>query len=288
MFASTSFRRARTKDLSPRRRLRSPQRTGVRLSVFTVTGVDDTLCDGDQPFDVRAANVASSDARFNGIAASPIFLQNLDNDCGDAGGRDASDASSGDASDTGSGDASDAGVGDAAEGGICTSLLTLQPQTINLVPDDNAVALGDFNGDTFLDAVIPGRFTNVVSLVLGNGNGTFKAPTTFPTGVNPTDIAVGDLNGDLKLDVVTPSTAGTVNVLLGNGGDAGTPFQTRVAYPTGAGAQDVTLALLDGDSNLDIVTSNYSANSVSVLVGNGDGTFRTNVEYRLRLLNACA
>ena len=57
-----------------------------------------------------------------------------------------------------------------------------------------------------------------MSVLLGNGNGTFQTQQTFATGVGPVSVAVADVNGDGKLDLVVANrTSNTVSVLLGNG-----------------------------------------------------------------------
>jgi hypothetical protein len=54
--------------------------------------------------------------------------------------------------------------------------------------------------------------------LLGNGDGTFKAPQTFAVGALPASVAVADVNGDRRLDVVTANNdSGDLSVLLGNG-----------------------------------------------------------------------
>src|SRR5213592_817094 len=64
-----------------------------------------------------------------------------------------------------------------------------------------ASAVGDFNGDGKQDLAVTNISTNSVSILLGNGNGTFGAPATFPVGSTPTSLAVGDFNGDGKQDL---------------------------------------------------------------------------------------
>ena len=110
------------------------------------------------------------------------------------------------------------------------SLVSHYSFAVNHYPD--AVVTGDFNGDGKLDvAVANGQcdgiafgFDNTVSVLLGNGDGTFQQPPlTSPTGYNPRSIAVGDFNSDGKLDVATAN--GDVSVLLGNGDGT---FQTPI------------------------------------------------------------
>src|SRR5213082_390700 len=64
-----------------------------------------------------------------------------------------------------------------------------------------ASTVGDFNGDGKQDLAVTNVTTNSVSILLGNGNGTFGAPATFPVGSTPTSVAVGDFNGDGNQDL---------------------------------------------------------------------------------------
>ena len=74
-----------------------------------------------------------------------------------------------------------------------------------------------------------GSTSNNVSILLGNGDPTFRAPVNYATGSNPNSVAVGDFNGDGKLDLaVANSGSNNVSVLLGNG--EGT-FQAAVRDP---------------------------------------------------------
>ena len=86
------------------------------------------------------------------------------------------------------------------------------------------VSVGDFNGDGKLDlAVINHGFSDTgddggVSVLLGNGDGTFQAARNFSAGKQPESIAIADFNSDGKLDIIAVSeSANVLNVLLGNG-----------------------------------------------------------------------
>ena len=171
------------------------------------------------------------------------------------------------------------------------------------------VAVGDFNGDGKLDIAVSstgylddqtyllvGGVT--VSILLGNGDGTFQAKQDFPVGRQSNSIAVGDINGDGKLDLVVAHTDTTssgsgynssgVSVLLGKGDGT---FQPTVELSVtqgafGGSAYGVALRDVNGDNNLDILVSNGSSASYSsghytfsVLLGLGNGAFQTHQEF---------
>ena len=82
----------------------------------------------------------------------------------------------------------------------------------------------------------------------------FNTPAYYDVDANPRDVAVGDLNGDGWVDLVAANELpGTVSVLL-NDGDG--TFGSASAYPVGPGPWDVEFALMFGDIQPDIVTSN--------------------------------
>ena len=159
---------------------------------------------------------------------------------------------------------------------------TFQPHVDYTVgPGAFSVAVGDFNGAGKLDLAVANNNSNqsgTVSVLLGNGDGTFQSHVDYPVGTGPYWVAVGDFNGDGKLDLVVPNYPFdfTVSVLLGNGDGT---FEPQVTYATGRQPDSVAVGDLKGDGKLDLAVSNFADGTVSVLLGNGDGTFQSHVDY---------
>jgi FG-GAP-like repeat/Abnormal spindle-like microcephaly-assoc'd, ASPM-SPD-2-Hydin/FG-GAP repeat len=143
------------------------------------------------------------------------------------------------------------------------------------------VAVGDFNGDGKLDLAVANEVDNTVSILLGNGDGTFTAASGSPVGVGlfPVSVAVGDFNGDGKLDLAVSNacgsssscSSGTVSILLGNGDGTFTPASGSPGV--GNFPESVAVGDFNGDGKLDLAVANEYDNTVSILLGNGDGTF---------------
>ncbi len=150
-----------------------------------------------------------------------------------------------------------------------------------------SVAVGDVNGDGKPDLILTNACKTqsdcdigVVSVLLGNGDGTFQVAVTYESGgQSAASVVVGDVNGDGKLDLVVANScvssvncsSGSVGVLLGNGDGT---FQSPQSYASGGDdTRAVTLADVNRDSKPDLIMS--IAEGVAVLLGNGNGTFQT-------------
>jgi hypothetical protein len=156
-----------------------------------------------------------------------------------------------------------------------------------------SVAVADL-GNGKLDLIVAGDCSGggCVGVLLGNGDGTFQTELTSngSGGVSALSVAVADVNGDGHPDAVVANqctdrncTSSTMGVLLGNGDGT---FQTAVPHDPGGIFPDwVVVADVNGDKKPDIVLANSSTSTtvdpgnVGVLLGNGDGTFKTVVAY---------
>jgi len=154
-----------------------------------------------------------------------------------------------------------------------SGLRFLNPQTPATGNQPDAMAVGDFNADGKPDLAIANYADNSVTILLGNGDGTFTASASSPaTGPSPISLAVGDFNGDGSVDLVVLNNGdNTLTVLLGNGDGTFTPTGTPVS--TGVNPLAVSVGDFNGDGKADLVVANYSDNTITVLLGNGDGTF---------------
>lgn len=139
---------------------------------------------------------------------------------------------------------------------------------------------GDFNADGDIDlAVLSHRApmaNSYVSILLGNGDGTFATGVDYAVQVFPLTITLADFNGDLKTDLAVGNTlSNTVSILLGVGDGT---FGTANHVATGATNRTVAVADFNGDTKLDMVTGN-NFTDIKMLLGNGDGTFAAPVSY---------
>jgi len=163
---------------------------------------------------------------------------------------------------------------------------SLQSPSLTLVPDDlylMSLAAGDFNQDGKLDLLVGNFCTDSfcnsgwVSVLLGNGDGTFRKTADFKAGGNGGGrVAAGHFNQDGKLDLAVATSQG-VSILLGNGDGT---FRPPSTYSIGNGTADsIAVGDFNGDGKPDLVVANLSPGGVSVMLGRGDGTFGPAVLY---------
>jgi hypothetical protein len=145
-------------------------------------------------------------------------------------------------------------------------------------------AVGDFNGDGRPDLAV--TFANQAGLLvlMGNGKGGFRRSATYSTGNTGPDpsVTAGDLNADGHPDLVVTNGGGASIAVYLNDGNGG--FHPRTEYATGDSPGGLAIGDVNRDGRPDLVVANgdvisSTESTVSVLLGNGDGTFKPQVKY---------
>jgi hypothetical protein len=138
-----------------------------------------------------------------------------------------------------------------------------------------SAAVGDFNRDGKLDIASSDGNNSLVDVFLGNGDGSFQNGVDYGN-TYVSNVTTADFNGDGILDLA----ANGIVVLLGKGDGT---FGSETSYATGLGPFHLLVADFNGDGKPDLITTNSYCSptctqSVSVLLGNGDGTFQNHVD----------
>jgi hypothetical protein len=140
----------------------------------------------------------------------------------------------------------------------------------------NVATLGDFNNDGNLDVVTLSYKSNNISLMLGDGTGSFIAPISIPdpyiiTSSSAKYVRTGDFNSDGKLDIVVSDGDSTISVLLGNITTG--RFDAPKSFTAGNIVDNLVVGDINGDGKLDVTTNSTSTNTISILLGDGVGGF---------------
>lgn len=148
---------------------------------------------------------------------------------------------------------------------------TRSTTSVPLAPLGFAVA--DFNHDGKPD-VATATEIGQVGILLGRGDGTFRAPIYYKMN-SAYDIAAGDFNGDGNVDLAVADRLGQdISIMLGNGDGT---FQSPVPFPVNSQPSYLSLGDFNNDGKLDVVVGNSPY--VSVLLGNGDGTLQSPKDF---------
>lgn len=163
--------------------------------------------------------------------------------------------------------------------GLLQSQSVAQPVSFiarrDIIPGGSVVAAADMNNDGKGDVIVPNPSTSTISVMLGKGDGTFQPAimTNFPPGQSPSFVVIADFNVDGKPDLVALGQfSGTGIVLLGRGDGT---FQLPINVPVDFQSAGIAAGDLNGDGKPDlaVTSNNFPGGTVSVSLGNGDGTF---------------
>ena len=131
--------------------------------------------------------------------------------------------------------------------------------------------MADVNGDGIPDVVLGSYSSSNVTVLLGNGNGTFQNPATFAANSRSLSVAVADVNGDGKPDLLVGGLgSGSLGILLGNGNGT---FQNQINFAVGQSIGNVAVADVNGDGRPDLVITEPKGGNVNVLLNSTNGNF---------------
>lgn len=132
------------------------------------------------------------------------------------------------------------------------------------------VALGDVDGDGYLDAVST-EYTTYIRVRLGSSTGGLSGSRIYTVGQNPRGIVLADVNGDGLLDALVSNYGdATVSVCFGDGQGQ---FGVKQTLATGTQPNGLAVGDLDGDGDLDVVVAATGSNRVDRFLNSGTGTF---------------
>jgi len=136
----------------------------------------------------------------------------------------------------------------------------------------------DFDRDGNTDICVANINADTVSILLGNGDGTYAPQQLIPVGDAPRGIAVLDVDGDGDLDVVnTNANSSNLSLLLNDGNGV---FGAATFFGGGGvGEWALAAADMDNDGILDLVVGARTSQTVIVNHGNGDGTFTAGTPF---------
>ncbi|MFD7560477.1 FG-GAP-like repeat-containing protein [Streptomyces sp. NPDC059835] len=144
-----------------------------------------------------------------------------------------------------------------------------------------SIAAADLNADGHLDLVTSNSSSGTLSVLLGDGHGSFGTASSVSAGLTlSSKFKLADVNEDGKLDavVVAPGTPGHLAVLLGDGSGG---FGTASVLSAGANLTSASVSDLNGDGHVDLVASSAASAEVVVFEGDGTGAFGTPIAFGL-------
>jgi len=170
---------------------------------------------------------------------------------------------------------------------VSAQVATFTTQRYPLLGNTHIAA--DLNADGKSD--LAGAGANAVSVMLGNGDGTFRPKTDFSIGIQTQAVVAGDFNSDGNIDLVVTLNSPQFSLALLTGTGTGTfNAPTFFLNTSGFDSPAIVATDLNGDGRLDLVVMHTiacftapcrAANSITVLLGNGNGTFQTPSEVEV-------
>lgn len=134
--------------------------------------------------------------------------------------------------------------------------------------------VSDLDNDGYPDLAVANISSHSISILMGNGDGTFQTSSNVPSANRPGTVVAGDFNEDGDPDLAVANVDSDIlSVFIGLGDGT---FQTRQDYGIGKDGRGrfVVTGDINNDGTLDLIATNIFSNTISILIGNGDGTFQ--------------
>ena len=157
-----------------------------------------------------------------------------------------------------------------------TPLVLLAPQTFATGAKPYSLAGADLNGDGYPDLVVANTDGNTLSILKGNGNGTFQNQFVINLSLvgSPEAAVLGDLNGDGKVDIATINLAPPNGRLSIHFNQGNATFQSPITLAAGSFPRKLALGDFNNDGLLDVAFTNLSNSTFGVYLNKGQGSFQ--------------
>ena len=143
-----------------------------------------------------------------------------------------------------------------------------------------SVIATDVNADGFVDIIASNFYSDNLSVLINKMDGTFNSAVNYQTDYNPISVTSGDIDGDGDFDLITANydeNDGYSISILKNNSDG--TFSSKIDYSMDVVSNFVTVADLDSDGDIDIITSNNNSGNITVSKNNGDGTIQSKTDF---------
>lgn len=153
---------------------------------------------------------------------------------------------------------------------------------------ETACAIGDANNDGIMDIFIGMYQSRELGIMIGDGEGNFTLGNTISVQGRPWMIAAGDLNGDGLPDVASANSQGNLSVVAFGDGQGGLSAPQTLPANNDRFPLAIDLGDLNGDGDLDIITSNYDGPNYTIFENDGTGQFTLATTLTAPNLASCA
>ncbi len=135
----------------------------------------------------------------------------------------------------------------------------------------------DINGDSFIDIVSAGHYSDSIYVYINDGHGNFDFRANYFAGENPRSVFAADLDKDGDMDIITSNPdIDSISILINDGNGI---FAQPIGYRTDIMPDYVHSADLNGDGYMDLLVPSMGTGNVSIFINDGSGGFHPRINY---------